>query len=203
LPQNFEEVVKEIAPYLKKDQIILDITSLKEKPVKIMHQYFKNNLILGTHPLWGPASKENLKMILTPTNKKEKVFAENFKKWLEAEGIKVILMSPKKQDQLMALVSGLPHFVALVSGSTLKKDFKKIKDVYGSSFEILSSLIKRVVSNSPYLFSELQFSFPKMNEIEDSFEKKVKFWREIIKKKDRKKFVQEMLKIRRSIKSLI
>jgi chorismate mutase / prephenate dehydratase len=203
LPQNFEEVVKEISPYVKKDQIIFDITSLKEKPVKIMHKYFKNNLVLGTHPLWGPASKENLKMILTPTNKKEKIFAEKFKKWLETEGIKVIFMSPKKQDQLMALVSGLPHFVALVSGSTLEKDFKKIRDVYGSSFEILSSLIKRVVSNSPYLFSELQFNFPKMNEIEDNFEKKVKFWREIIKKKDRKKFVQEMLKIRRSIKSLI
>jgi prephenate dehydrogenase len=168
-----------------------------------MHKYFKNNLVLGTHPLWGPASKENLKMILTPTNKKEKIFAEKFKKWLETEGIKVIFMSPKKQDQLMALVSGLPHFVALVSGSTLEKDFKKIKEVYGSSFEILSSLIKRVVSNSPYLFSELQFNFPKMNEIEDNFEKKVKFWREIIKKKDRRKFVQEMLKIRRSIKSLI
>jgi prephenate dehydrogenase len=112
-------------------------------------------------------------------------------------------MSPRKQDGLMSLVSGLPHFVALVSGSTLEKDFKKIKEVYGSSFEILSSLIKRVVSNSPYLFSELQFNFPKMNEIEDNFEKKVKFWREIIKKKDRRKFVQEMLKIRRSIKSLI
>jgi prephenate dehydratase/prephenate dehydrogenase len=203
LPQNFEEVVKEIAPHIRKDQIILDITSLKEKPVKIMHKYFKNNLVLGTHPLWGPASKENLKMILTPTNKKERNFVEKFKKWLEAEGIKVILMSSQKQDNLMSLVSGLSHFVALVSGSTLEKDFKKIKDVYGSSFEILSLLIKRVISNSPYLFSELQFSFPKMREIEDNFEKKVKFWREIIKNEDRKKFIQEMLKIKRSIKSLI
>jgi prephenate dehydrogenase len=202
LPQNFEEVVKEIAPYVNKDQIILDITSLKEKPVKIMHQYFKNNLVLGIHPLWGPASKENLKMILTPTNKKEKIFAEKFKKWLENEGMKVKLMSPKKQDHLMALVSGLSHFVALVSGSTLEKDFKKIKDVYGPSFEMLLSLIKRVVSNSPHLFSELQFSFPRMNKIEDNFEKKVRFWREIIKKKNRKKFVQEMLKIRNSIKTL-
>ena len=203
LPQNFEDVVKEIANYVRKDQIILDITSLKEKPVKLMHRYFKENLVLGTHPLWGPASKENLKMILTPTNKREKIFAEKFRKWLESEGIKVKFMSPKKQDELMSLVSGLPHFVALVSGSTLEKDFKKIKDIYGSSFEILSSLIRRVVSNSPQLFSELQFSFPQINKIEEEFEKKVRLWRNIIKKKDRVKFIREMLKIRKAIRFLL
>jgi len=202
-PQNLEEIFKEIAPFIQKDQIILEITSVKEKPVKLMHKYFKGNLVLGTHPLWGPASKENLKIVLTPTNKKEKIFAKKIKKWFEMNGIKVKILSPKKHDRLMNWTLGLSHFVGLVSGSILKNsNLREIKEFCGPSFELLFGLTKRVVSNSPEVFSELQFILPQMSKIEKSFEQKVKFWREIIKKRDRKKFIEEMVKIKKVVEAI-
>ncbi len=202
-PQNFEEVCKEIAPFIKKDQIILDITSVKVKPVKLMHKYFKGNLVLGTHPLWGPTSKENLKIVLTPTNKKERDFAKKLKIWFQENGIQVKILSPRKHDELMSWVLGLSHFIGLSSGSTLaKSNLKEIKEFSGPSFQLLLDLIKKVVSNSPEVFSELQFTLPYLSKIEKSFEKKVKFWREIIKRKERKKFFEEMLKIKKEIDAL-
>ena len=37
--ENFETVVKEIHSHVRPDQVVMDICSIKEKPVKIMHEY--------------------------------------------------------------------------------------------------------------------------------------------------------------------
>src|ERR1700690_1689811 len=38
----FEEVVKTISPAIQEDHVVMDICSIKEAPVKTMHQYIKN-----------------------------------------------------------------------------------------------------------------------------------------------------------------
>ena len=52
----FEETVKKIAPSIREGQTVVDICSIKEQPVKIMHQYLGKALVLGTHPVFGPGS---------------------------------------------------------------------------------------------------------------------------------------------------
>ncbi len=44
---SFEEVVKEISPYVGPEKVVVDITSIKEFPVEVMHQYLKTANILG------------------------------------------------------------------------------------------------------------------------------------------------------------
>ena len=71
----FEEVVKTISPAIQEDQVVMDICSIKEAPVKIMHQYIKNATVLGTHPVFGPGSNgvKHKAYVLTPTNCRRKV----------------------------------------------------------------------------------------------------------------------------------
>ena len=199
LLQDFEKVIREIAPYINENQIVMDITSLKEIPVKIMHKLFKRNLVLGTHPLFGPgAENTNQNFILTPTNKKEKIFAKKFKNWLENRGFKVIIMSPKKHDELMSVVLGFSHFVGLSVGSALSDlNLKELEKVAGPSFKKLLNLVKNVAFSDPKFYSELHLNLPKINKIEDSFKKEVRAWREIVRNKNRKKFIQKMSKIRK------
>ena len=49
---SFEEIVKKIAPAVIKGQPVMDISSIKEYPVNIMHKYLKDALVLGTHPVF-------------------------------------------------------------------------------------------------------------------------------------------------------
>ena len=51
----FEAVTREIAPYVTKNQTVIDVCSLKTMPVDVMHRYIKKGAILGTHPVFGPA----------------------------------------------------------------------------------------------------------------------------------------------------
>src|SRR3989304_6643562 len=117
----FEDVVKKIAPFVREGQPVIDICSVKEQPVEIMHQYLGKALILGTHPVFGPGSKgvKHKASILTPTNAKEQAFAEKYKKWLEQVGARVFIISPQNHDELMSVVLGVPHFIGVVACETL------------------------------------------------------------------------------------
>ncbi|MDR0319063.1 MAG: prephenate dehydrogenase/arogenate dehydrogenase family protein, partial [Nitrososphaerota archaeon] len=70
---SFEDIVKKIAPVTHKGQVIMDICSIKEHPVNIMHQYIKTATVLGTHPVFGPGSNgvNHKAYVLTPTNSQE------------------------------------------------------------------------------------------------------------------------------------
>jgi prephenate dehydrogenase len=184
----FEDVVKKIAPFVKEDQPVMDICSVKEQPVKIMHEHIKKGLILGTHPVFGPGSKGVLHKayILTPTNAKEREFAEKYKGWLEKVGARVFLMSPKKHDELMSIVLGLPHFVGLVACDTLleQPDFLETKKVAGTTYRILFTLAEATALETPDLYASLQTSLPEMGKIEGLFIQKAEEWLSLVKQKD-------------------
>jgi prephenate dehydrogenase len=196
----FEEVVKQIAPVVREVQTIVDICSVKEQPVKIMHQHIKKGLVLGTHPVFGPGSKsvKHKAYILTPTNVKERKFAETYKGWLEKVGARVFIMSPKKHDELMSVVLGLPHFVGLVACDTLlaQKDFLETKKVAGTTYRLLFTLAEATALETPDLYASLQTSLPAMGKIEAQFIAKAEEWLSLVKRKDSKAIVEKMAKLK-------
>jgi prephenate dehydrogenase len=192
----FEEVVKKIASSVREGQTVVDICSVKEQPVKIMHQHIKKGLILGTHPVFGPGSPsvKHKAYILTPTNAQEQAFAEKYRGWLEKVGARVFIMSPKKHDELMSVVLGLPHFVGLVACDTLleQPDFLETKKVAGTTYQMLFTLAEATALENPELFSSLQFSLPKMEKIENLFIEKAREWLRLITQKDPKAIAAKM-----------
>ncbi len=115
------KVLEEIGTHVKTGQTVMDISSIKEIPVQLLHKHVKNGLTLGTHPVFGPGAKSaaGQNFVLTPVTDEEKQFATQFKTWLEERGGKVTVTTPRKHDELMSLVLGFPHFVGLVAGDTL------------------------------------------------------------------------------------
>jgi len=184
----FEDVVKKISPAMREGQIVMDICSIKDYPVKVMHKHIRNGLVLGTHPVFGPGSTsvENKAFILTPTNSQEKEFAESFKKWLETKKARVFIMPPKKHDELMSVVLGLPHFLGLVACDTLleQADYPETKKVAGTTYRMLLTLAEATALENPELFSSLQFSLPEMEKIENLFIEKARELLNLIRQKD-------------------
>ena len=184
----FEETVKKIAPSVREGQTIVDICSIKEQPVKIMHQYLGKAVVLGTHPVFGPGSRgvKNKAYILTPTNAEEEEFAGKYKKWLEKVGARVFIMSPKKHDELMSVVLGFPHFLGLVACDTLleQADYPETKKVAGTTYKMLFTLAEATAMENPELFASLQFSLPEMEKLEKLLIEKAREWLQLIKQKD-------------------
>ena len=199
-----EEVVKTISPVLHEGQVVMDICSIKDAPVKTMHQYIKNANVLGTHPVFGPGSNgvKHKAYVFTPTNSKENELAEHYKQWLEQEGAHVFIMTPKKHDELMSVVLGLPHFLGLVACETLleQKNLPETKKVAGTTYRMLFTLAEATALETPDLYAALQTSLPELGNIEDTFMAKAQELLTLIKNKDTKAIVERMEQLKKKLK---
>jgi prephenate dehydrogenase len=193
---NFEEIVTQVSPYLRPEQVIIDITSIKVLPVETMHKHIKAGLILGTHPVFGPGAKgiANQNFVLTPTNERETTFAQKIREYLETRGAKVTLMTPQEHDETMAVILGLAHFIAIVSADTLLSfdRLKQMEAIGGITYKVLLTLVESVISEDPGLYASLQMSLPNMMEIEKLFQRRVKTWVDLVEDKDKQKFAERM-----------
>ncbi len=201
---NFEAVVEQISPYIRPEQVVVDITSIKVLPVEIMHQHIKTGLVLGTHPMFGPGASSiaNHNFVLTPTNDAERALAQKVKDYLEARGARAILMAPSEHDEMMSIILGLCHFIALVSADTLLSldRLKRMEAIGGTTYKVLLTLVAGVVSEDPELYASLHMRLPNMVEIEALFQERVKTWAELVKKGNRQQFIQRMSRLKDRLK---
>jgi len=194
--ENFKEVVKEIHSHIRPHQVVMDICSVKEFPVQVMHEYIKTGTTLGTHPMFGPGTEsiQNQNFILTPTNDKERKFANDFKGWLEKKHVNVSIMSPRKHDELMSAVLGLPHFIGIVVYDTLTNcvDLAETRKAAGPSYKLLLALAETVVSQDPEFCASLQMNLPMAESVEGFFCEKSMEWLNEIRRKDKSAFADKM-----------
>ena len=184
----FESVVKTIAPSIRENQVVMDICSIKKFPVKVMHKHIKRGVVLGTHPVFGPGSKgvAHKAFVLTPTRPEEKKFAETFKAWLEQKEARVFVIPPKKHDELMSVVLGLPHFIGVVACDALleQADYAETKKVAGTTYRMLYTLAEATALENSELYASLQLNLPEITKLESRFIEKACEWLKLIQQKD-------------------
>lgn len=195
---SFEEIVKELGPHIKEGQRVIDITSVKAMPVRVMHRYIKKGEILGTHPMFGPsAKKEGQNFILTPTNARERRLAREMGRYLRSQGFRVHVMPPEKHDSIIGHVLSLTHFVGLVTASAWKElGIKNYADTTSTSFRFLFEFVQSVLDSNPELYSYLQMEVPKARAAELELVRESRSWLDLIKRQDRKEFAKRMLELR-------
>jgi len=198
--ESFEEIMKQISPYIRPQQVLMDVTSVKVLPVTAMHKYLKTGLILGTHPLFGPGAMgvRNQNFILTPASDEEQSLAQKIKDYLEVRGAKVSLMTPQEHDEKMAIILGLSHFIAIVSADTLLSSGKlKPPAAIGTvTYKVLLTLVESVLSEDPELYASLQMNIPYVAEVEKLFQERAGAWADLVRNKNRQEFIQQMSVLR-------
>ena len=118
--RTFENVAKQIKPYLKKDTVVTDVGSVKGDLVKTLEEILKPVKFVGAHPIAG-TEKEGIensvvglfkgkKLILTIDEEDERT--KRVEKFWTDLGAKVEVMDPYTHDFVFASVSHLPHAVA-------------------------------------------------------------------------------------------
>lgn len=197
---RLEETISKIAPAVRAEQVIFDVTSVKTLPLELMHRYLGEVTVLGTHPVFGPGagSIKHHNFVLTPTNETENKLAISVQNYLTERGACVSLMSPQAHDKLMSIVLGMAHFIAIASADTIAGfgSFQELKTIGGVTFRALLTLIESVISEDPALYASIQMSLPQMSQAHENFQKSVSHWAETVKSKDQASFVQDMSRLK-------
>jgi prephenate dehydrogenase len=155
-------VVQEIGPVLKPEAVLMDLTSVKQRPLTAMLSAFPGEVV-GTHPLFGPgeATMAGRTVVLCP-GRGERGFA-----WLQDlfthAGARVKVTSAAEHDRLMAVVQGLAHFLLISFGSVIQElgvSPEDLEEFSTPTFATLHNLARRLLSQDPKLYACIQLQNP-------------------------------------------
>ena len=193
---SLEAVASEIAPHVHPGITILDISSIKVQPLTLLRQHLKNCTVLGVHPMFGPGAPgiSGQNFVLTPTSEPENILARKVKNYLTARDARVTLMTPEEHDQMMTVVLGLSHFIAIVTADTILglTELKQTRTISSTTYEVLLTLVESVLSEDPELYSTLQMNFPDISKVEASFLDRTQTWAKLVRDKNQTEFVKRM-----------
>jgi prephenate dehydrogenase len=151
----FEHVIKEIAPLVEKNALIIDVCSVKEHPIEIMLEHLPPEVsILGTHPMFGPDSaKETLygrKIVLCKTRIDDKLYS-NLKAYLVSHGIRVIETSAAEHDEQISHSLVLSHLI----GRSLIDIDATHQEIDTKGYRRLMKILDQVENDSWQLFEDM------------------------------------------------
>lgn len=114
--QALEQYFTEKKDLLNPKAIVVDVTSVKVKPVEVLTKVLPSSVqIIATHPLFGPDSAKHgmkgQKIMMYPV-RINKVTYEIAKQFMKRKlGLQIIECTPEEHDQMMAYVQGLSHYI--------------------------------------------------------------------------------------------
>jgi chorismate mutase/prephenate dehydrogenase len=114
------EVITDLAPHVRKDALLMDITSVKQAPMAAMLERSTASVV-GTHPMFGPGvhTLQGQRFVVCPG--RGDAWCSWLEQMLEARGLVVTRASAEEHDRAMALVQVLTHFQTQVLGWALAR----------------------------------------------------------------------------------
>lgn len=159
-PETNVSLLKKISPFLKRGQVVIDVTSTKKTICKLAEELNLNGAeFIGGHPFMGSEKQgfadsaevkaDGCVFTLSPTAKVSEVSISRVTRWLSELNFKVQIIPPQIHDAIAARISHIVQILAVALGSSMKdsltdEEVKAIPGISGKTFRELRRLM-----NSP------------------------------------------------------
>jgi prephenate dehydrogenase len=186
-------MIRKIGPYLKKNAIIFDITSLKyavfEALSEIKEKYPVNCVSL--HPMFGPGITDmnNYVMMVVKvggTNTYEEITNELLNLF-KSDGLIVTETLPEIHDKRIALTLGVPHMFNILFLNLLrstKEPLNELTRFTGTTFLLQKVFAESIIQREMEMFGEIQMENQEFLKILDIFENLLHKYKKIIEEKN-------------------
>jgi prephenate dehydrogenase len=166
--QSLRDALTKIAPMLKPNALVVDVASVKIKPIEAMLEILPPGVsIVGTHPLFGPQSGKNgiagLNMAVCDVRGKRGDGVAKF--CTEKLGLRVSQVSPEEHDREAAYVQGLTHMLAKI---VVSLDLPPMR-FPTKTYELMQQMVEMVRYDSDELFRAIQSENPFSEEAKLAF----------------------------------
>ena len=191
------DVIKEVTPYLKKDALLSDITSLKSQICQVYKQELQKYPIncLSLHPMFGPGitNMHNYMMLTIRVGGTENYdgIVNTLIGRFKSSGLIVIETNPEIHDTKIALTLGLPHMLNILFLNILKRSNDSLNELTrftGTTFLLQKVFAESIIQREMEMFGEIQMENPKFLKVLDDLESLISEYKIIIKRKNKKNF---------------
>lgn len=167
-----QAVIREVGPHMKKDSLLMDLTSMKAGPVRAMLEA-SASAVIGLHPLFGPGvtSLEGQNIALCPAR------AAGWLPWVRdtfgEKGATLIETTPERHDEIMAVVQALNHLNTLVLGLSIRAAGISREELERFSTPLFRARLEAAENlfSHPQLYAEIIAGNPHISRILDLHEK--------------------------------
>lgn len=170
--QALEQVCAEIAPHLREGALVLDVCSVKVRPMQTMRTLLPPHVrVVGTHPLFGPESARDdiagLQIVLCRDpdhgGAEDVACVRDFV--TDRLKLQAFEATPADHDRTMAVVQGLTHLVAKVLSrmNAEKQPFTTV------SFDLMMKSADMLRNDSEQLFRAIEQMNPYAGEVRHKF----------------------------------
>jgi len=183
-------VIEEVAPLLRADQLLCDLTSLKTGPVAAM--VGSKAGVVGLHPMFGPGVEtlQGQTIVVTPATAPEERYGPMVRVFTD-DGARITVTTPEHHDRMMAIVQGLTHFMTLCMADTMRRQQIEIEEVltYTSPiYRIQLGLIGRLLSQDAGLYGDMLQMNPAVGPVLADCEEAVRNLRAAVQSEDPDRF---------------
>lgn len=193
------EVVRTVAPHVKKGACLMDVTSIKRAPLEAMLAAAPDGVdVVGTHPMFGPhgADFDRQKVVLC-RGRGDDAFLR-VKKLYETFGAETIEATAEEHDAQMALIQVLVHEKTMVLGSVLER----LKADLGRSLAFASpiyrtelAMIGRMFSQHAELYADILTVNPEAPRLSHVFEQEAAYFARAVAMADRDSVVKRFRQV--------
>lgn len=160
------QVLREIAPALTSEHLLVDLTSVKTPFLEILSGLPCE--VLSLHPMFAPSvgpgnGQSCVSCAIRPGERSGTVLA-----WFSERGIRMIPMEPEAHDRMMAVVQGLTHFQAIAAAHCMMRlgfDVQASVELSSPVYRLRLAMIGRILGHDPRLYAEIQTFNPYIPEV--------------------------------------
>ncbi|KTG19765.1 bifunctional chorismate mutase/prephenate dehydrogenase [Pseudoalteromonas sp. XI10] len=160
VPINALEQVVAALPTLDDDCLLVDITSVKQKPLKALMEAHSGPVV-GLHPMFGPDISHWVKQTVVVCEGRDHEVAKGLMAQLQVWGCQVVEMDAKKHDEAMQIIQVMRHLTTFVYGQFLAKQSHTLAELRSCSspiYQLELMMVGRLFAQSPELYSDIMLA---------------------------------------------
>ena len=188
------DVIREIAPCMRRGSLMLDVTSVKEEPLKTMQEVLPDWVeYIPTHPVFGPRTTELDNQVIVLTADKKGEWYGKVYDYLKSKNLRIIETTASKHDFMMSIVQVLTHFSFISTAYAIEKlkvDLDETEDYESPIYNLMIDMIARIVSQNPYLTYYIQSLNNNGVNVRNTFAEAVCELRDVINAGDDESFIE-------------
>ena len=195
---NTLQTIERLKPYLTKNMLLADLTSVKREPLAKMLEVHQGP-VLGLHPMFGPDIPSMAKQVVVRCDGRD---VEQYQ-WLLAQieiwGAKIYQTDAADHDHNMTYVQALRHFATFANGLHLSKQPVNLANLLALSspiYRLELAMIGRLFAQDAALYADIIMDKPENLQVIESLKQSYEEALAFFEKGDKDGFINAFEEVR-------
>ncbi|WP_446469632.1 bifunctional chorismate mutase/prephenate dehydrogenase [Xenorhabdus stockiae] len=161
-----EDIIHRLPP-LPEECILVDLASIKQKPLQAMLDVHKGP-VLGLHPMFGPDVGSFAKQVVVFCDGRHPESYQWFLEQISVWGARLHKIDAEQHDKNMSFIQALRHFTTFSYGRHLLKediDLQQLLALSSPIYRLELAMVGRLFAQDPQLYADIIMSSPENLEL--------------------------------------